>query len=161
MKRYFKTVLAFSAIAALLTYSGCGPGSDPAPTEQEVQLGKLKSTWKITEVKLDNVSKLTDYTGFELTITGSITDGNLTGGGYSAKNRPKLSPWLAEGNWVFGTDPVTQITRDPDKSADKLDVTYSVTDTQLQLTFTFAREGYSTARTSNVKGQWVFTFKNN
>lgn len=159
MKRYFKTVLAFSAIAALLTYSGCGPGSDPAPTEQEVQLEKLKTTWTVTEVKLDNVSKLSDYTNFKLVVDGSITDGALTGGSYSTQGRPALSPWPSSGNWVFGTDPVTQITRDPDKTADKLDLTYSVTDTQLQVTFTFAREGY--ARTSNVKGQWVFTFKNN
>ena len=37
-------------------------------------------------------------------------------------------------------------------------VTYSVTDAQLQLTFNYAGAGIA-GRVSNVKGNWVFTFK--
>ena len=153
MKFAFRPLLFLAALGALLTYSGCGPDPTPEPTVEEVQLGKLKATWNVSDVKLDGVSKTTDYTGFKLTVDGTI--GNSTFG-YSTAGRPALSPWPSTGNWSFGTDPATQIVRDPANTADKLDMTYSVTDTQLQLTFNFARDGY--ARTSNVRGQWVFTF---
>jgi len=153
MNKYFKTLLFATSLVALFTYSGCGPGKDPEPSDEEVQLGKLKSTWSVSNVTLDNVSKTTDYTGFKLSVDGTL---GATSFNYSTIGRPALSPWPTSGTWTFGTDPKTQLVRDPDKASDKLDISYTVTDSQLQLTFTFAREGY--ARTSNVKGQWVFTF---
>lgn len=153
MKIYAKIIVFVLALGALLTYSGCGPDPTPEPPVEEVQFGKLKTTWNVSDVKLDGVSKTTDYTAFKLTIDGTV---GQTSFNYSTTGRPSLSPWKSSGVWSFGSDPSTQIVRDP-TTADEIPVTYSVTDTQLVLTFTFARDGY-TARTSNVKGQWVFTF---
>lgn len=143
-------------MVVLLGYSGCGPDPNPEPPIEEVQLGKLKATWKASDVKLDGVNKTTDYANFQLTIAGTPGESSF---GYTSSGRPALSPWPSSGSWTFGTSPETQVVRDPASANDKLDITYSVSDTQLQLTFNFARDGY--ARTSNVKGQWVFTFTKN
>ncbi|MFZ5970996.1 MAG: hypothetical protein ACOYXA_05350 [Bacteroidota bacterium] len=152
MKSIFKSVLLMGALATLLLFPGCGPGNPPEPTVEEVQLGKLTTTWTISNVTLDNVSKISDYPQFQLTVTGTVGAPSF---GYSTVGRPNVSPWPASGSWKFGTDPATQIVRD--SGADELPMTYSVTDTQLQLTFSYSGNGF-TARTSNVKGTWVFTF---
>ena len=125
----------------------------PLATIEDIQLGKLSKTWTATSVKLDNVDQ-TGYDNFALTLSG-------TAGGpvfpYSTTGRPVLGTWLSSGLWKFGASPETQIVRDPG-TGDELNMTYSVTDTQLQITFTFTGDGYP-GRVSNVKGQWVFTFQ--
>lgn len=153
MKIYTKIIVFIAALGTLLTYSGCGPDPTPEPPVEEVQLGKLKTTWTVSDVKLDGVSKTTDYTAFKLIIDGTV---GQTSFNYTTTGRPSLSPWDSGGVWSFGTDPSTQIIRDPG-TADELPISYSVTDTQLSLTFTYAGNGIA-GRTSNVKGQWVFTF---
>lgn len=138
----------------LLVSQGCKKDSGPGETVEDIQLRKLSKTWNATSVKLDNLDQ-TDYDNFALTISG--TAGSPTFG-YSVTGRPTtLSPWLSSGQWKFGASPETQIVRDPD-TGDELNLTYSVTDTQLQITFTFTGDGYP-GRISNVKGQWVFTFQ--
>jgi hypothetical protein len=150
----FKILTLIGLFGILLTYSSCK--DDPAPDEPltDVQLGKLAKPWKINTVTLDGVDKITDYTNFTLTLTG--TKGN-TSFGYSTTNRPSLSPWKASGSWEFGTAPETQMIRDKG-TADELAMTYAVTETTLSITFTFNGDGYP-ARTGVVKGVWVFTFK--
>lgn len=152
MKFHLKSLLFGVALVALLTYSGCGPGSGNEPSVEEVQLGKMKSTWTISAVTLDTDSKITDYPGFKLTLEG--TAGNPTFN-YSTQSRPSLSPWPAGGTWKFGADASNTILRD--SGSDEVPMTYSVSDTQLQLTFNFTGTGYA-ARTSKVTGVWVFTF---
>ncbi|MEQ8363632.1 MAG: hypothetical protein RH948_12235 [Cyclobacteriaceae bacterium] len=154
MKQIGKLMLLGVVFAVLLVSQGCKKSSGPGETVEDIQLGKLSKTWNATSVKLDNVDQ-TGYDNFALTISG--TAGSTTFG-YSAAGRPTtLSPWLSSGQWKFGASPETQIIRDPD-TGDELDMTYSVTDTQLQITFTFTGDGYP-GRVSNVKGQWVFTFQ--
>lgn len=138
----------------LLVSQGCKKKTGPGETVEDIQLGKLSKAWSATTVKLDNVDQA-GYDNFVLTISG--TAGSPTFG-YSVTGRPTtLSPWLSSGQWKFGASPETQIVRDPD-TGDELNMTYSVTDTQLQITFTFTGDGYP-GRISNVKGQWVFTFQ--
>lgn len=154
MKRIGKLLLLGVVFGVLLVSQGCKKSSGPGETIEDIQLGKLSKTWNATSVKLDNVDQ-DGYDNFALTISG--TAGSTTFG-YSAAGRPTtLSPWLSSGSWKFGASPETQIIRDPD-TGDELDMTYSVTDTQLQITFTFTGDGYP-GRVSNVKGQWVFTFQ--
>jgi hypothetical protein len=149
----FRILTLIGLMATLLTYSSCKK-DDPEPEPlTDIQLGKLAKTWKINTVTLDNVDKLSDYTNFTLTLTG--TKGN-TSFGYSTANRPSLSPWKASGSWEFGASPETQMIRDKG-TADELAMTYSVNETTLSITFTFNGAGYS--RTGVVKGQWVYTFK--
>jgi hypothetical protein len=141
--------------ALILTISSCGP--DPAPDApiEEQQLAKLATTWKISEVKLDDVSKKSDYPNFQLVISGTPGASSF---GYTASGRPASSPWPASGTWTFGANPETQIVRD--SGADKIDITYAVSDdgSKLQLSFDFSGVGYQGSRVSNVKGKWVFNF---
>jgi hypothetical protein len=145
------------ALIVLLTYSGCGP--DPVtPSAEEVQLGKLQGTWKVKDggnVTRDNVSKSVEYTNFTLTLSG--TAGNPTFD-YSTTGREIPSPWPASGKWKFGGSPETVVIRDPDSPNDTIEMMYTVTDSTLEITFTFSNAtGYS--RTKQVVGTWVFTLK--
>jgi len=144
----FKALLVLALVGSFLTYSGCKSNSGPGQTPQDAQLAKLSKTWKFSKVTLDGVDQ-TGYTSFQLTI--SSTPGQTTFG-YTTTGRPALSPWPSSGNFTFGTDYATQLTRD-----DALPITYSVDDksTQLQMTFNYTGNGFS--RINNVKGSWVFT----
>jgi hypothetical protein len=154
MKFYLKPVLSVLILAVILGYSGC-KGSDPPPTpEDEVQLGKLSSTWKVGtsgNVTLDGVSKKADYANFQLTLTGTP---GATSFGYTTTGRPALSAWPSSGSWNFGSTVATDVVRDKG-TAKEVTMTYTVTDTQLELTFNY--NGAGEARTSDVTGTWVFT----
>jgi hypothetical protein len=156
MKILFNSVIVLLALGTLLTYSGCDGGGGNGPSVEEVQLEKLSGEWSVTatstNVTLDGVSKKTDYANFKLTLTGTA---GATSFGYTTTGRPALSPWPSTGTWTFGANPESTIIRDPDKTADTLEMTYTVSDTQLELTFTFSKQGYS--RTKQVTGVWVFT----
>ncbi len=152
MKQTAKILVLLAISASLITFSGCNKSKPPAPSDQEVQLGKLSKTWKVQSVKKDNVDQ-TGYSNFTLTISGTA---GATSFGYSTAGRPALSPWLSSGNWTFDTDPLTAIIRDKG-TADELPITYTVTETTLQITYNFQGAGYS-GRVDNVKGQWVMVF---
>ena len=155
MKITLKAFTSVLAIASLILFTGCGGGSEPTPSVEDQQLAKLSATWTISDVTLDAVSKKTDYSAFTLTISGTA---GATSFGYSTSGRPSTSPWKGSGTWEFGTSAESQITRDKG-TADELPLTYSLSadGKTLQVSFTFSGTGY-TARTSNVKGAWVFTF---
>jgi hypothetical protein len=131
---------------------GCPSKNEPTPSGTDQQLTKLSKTWVATSAKLDNVDQ-TGYSAFTLKLSG--TAGQTTFD-YATTGRPPLSPWAAAGKFTFETDFATALKRD-----DGLPVTYSVTETPtptLQLTFNYAGAGIA-GRVSNVKGNWVFTFK--
>ncbi len=152
MKSIAKTFIVLALSGVLLTYSSCDKSKPPTPTDQEVQLEKLTGTWKATSVKKDNVDQ-TGYSNFALTIEGVIGASSF---GYSTSGRPPLSPWPSSGKWIFDVDPITSIIRD-DKTVDALNMTYTVSETTLQISFNFQGTGYA-GRVDNVKGQWVMTF---
>jgi hypothetical protein len=149
-----KLLLSTGLIAALLVYAGCGGGNKPVEPITDVQLEKLTKTWKVQTVTLDGVDKTTDYSSFQLVLSG--IKGN-TSFGYTTSGRPSLSAWKSSGNWEFGTAVETQIIRDKG-TADELAITYAVTESTLQITYNFNGSGY-TSRTGVVKGQWIFNFK--
>jgi len=148
----FKVLFLVMVSGVLISLSGCKKPDPTPPTVEEEQLTKLSQTWKIKEAKLDGVVK--DYTGFTLILNGTPGAASF---GYTVTGRPSTSPWPASGQWTFGADPLSDIIRDPSSTADKLDMKYSVTDTQLNIGFTFGGTGYN-ARTSVVKGAWTYTF---
>lgn len=156
--KFIKTLVVLFALGSLITFSNCGGGgTTPEPVANQ-QFTKLQKTWKLTAVTLDNTSQFAPtgtYTNnFTLTVAG--TKGDSKTFTYNIAGRPALSPWKANGSWDFGTDPATQIVRDPGSTTDKLDMTYSVTETTLQVQFNYQGAGYT--RTDQVKGNWVFTF---
>ena len=150
----FKVLFLVIVSGILISLTGCNKPNPVPPTDEEVQLEKLKQTWKIDEVKLDGVVKTSEYTGFTLVIAGTPGSSSFA---YTTSGRPSTSPWLGSGSWVFGADPLADIIRDRG-TADELAMKYSVSETQLQISFTFTGAGYN-ARTSVVKGAWIYTFK--
>jgi hypothetical protein len=158
MKPILKFFFPCVAIVFLLTYSGCGPTEPPTPEVAEVKHGLLLGQWKMTgataNATLDGVPKKTDYANFTLTISGAYTDAAGVYD-YATAGRPALSPWPSQGKWSFGADPATQLVRDKG-TAKQVDMSYSVTETSLEITFQYSGTGES--RTSNVSGTWVFTF---
>ncbi len=153
MKLTVKIFVLVVLSAALLTFSGCKPGTDPTPSDEEVQLGKLSKAWKATSVKKDAVPQV-GYDAFTLKIEGVVGSPSFT---YSTTVRPTLSPWPSSGSWVFDTDPLASIIRDKGNTTNELKMTYTVTETTLQLNFTYNGAGVA-GRSSNVKGQWVMIF---
>jgi hypothetical protein len=95
-----------------------------------------------------------EYSDFELTLSGSAGTSVYA---YGVVGRPVSSPWPAGGTWSFGSDFKTDILRDPG-TIDELEVTYSVTDNQLIIEFSYAGEGYD-ARVASVTGNWTYTFE--
>lgn len=140
--------------AVFLLSQGCKPDPDPGESIEDQQLAKLSKTWAFSSVQLDGVDQ-TGYDNFSLTISGTAGNSSF---GYSVSGSPTPNPWPASGTWSFGATPETQIVRDPG-TADELDLTYSVSATQLQITFNFSGSGYPGGRTSNVNGQWVFVLQ--
>ena len=148
-----KSLLLMASVGVLFTLSNCGsPSPAPEPVADQ-QLAKLSKVWKVTNVKLGGADKTTAYPGFQLTVTGTK---GATSFGYTTSGRPSLSPWKANGTWAFGVEPLTMLVRDPDNTADKLDMTYTVNEATLTISFTYQGAGYT--RVDVVKGAWVFTF---
>lgn len=159
-------LIAIIAIGSLFTFSNCGdskPAAEPIPDKQFRLLSENNRVWKLTGVTLDGTSLFKSSTNptapydntFTLTISGTKGAASFN---YAVAGRPALSPWKASGTWKFGTDPVTQITRDPDITTDKLEMTYNVTDPAATLSIQFNFQGTGYTRTDQVKGNWVFTF---
>jgi len=142
-----------SLLVLTVIFSAC-KSNDPDPISiEDQQLAKLTASWKAASATLDGTAQ-TGYENFILTISGTA---GATSFGYTASGRPSNSPWPASGNWVFGTNPESMIVRDP--QGDKVDMTYSVSDTEFQITFVFSGVGYPSSRVSKVTGTWVFSFK--
>ncbi len=155
MKFYFKPILSVLVLAVLLGYSGCGGSNNPGPSVEEVQLGKLSSTWKVGatgNVTLDGVSKKEQYTDFQLILSGTA---GATAFSYTKSGGPSLTPWPSTGAWAFGTDPEKDIVRDPGTNK-QVNITYTVTESTLELTFDYSGSGEPT-RVGQVTGTWVFT----
>ncbi|MFM8849616.1 MAG: hypothetical protein ACKOE5_04410 [Cytophagales bacterium] len=156
-----KALIALVVLGCLFTFSNCGGGGgtpEPLANQQFTKLaGSSSKTWKLTAVTLDDKPQFTPSgsynNNFTLTISGTK---GATSFDYAVAGRPPLSPWKAGGKWFFGADVATQIVRDPDLTADKLDMTYSVADNTLQLQFNYQGAGFT--RVDQVKGNWVFTF---
>jgi len=154
MKFYLKPILSVFALAILLGYAGCGPDGGDETSEEEVQLGKLSGTWKVGangDVKLGAVSKKGEYSDFTLILTGTP---GATSYGYTTSGRPPLSPWPAAGTWNFGTDVTKDAVRDKGTNG-QLEMNYIVNGDNLEISFNY-QGGGEPARTSEVKGSWVF-----
>ena len=153
----FKLILLLLSVGVLFTLTNCGGDSKPTEPIADQQLTKLSKTWKLTSVTLNNNAVTTpSYSAFQLVITGTK---GATSFGYTTSGRPTLSPWKASGTWAFVKDQeTTLITRDPDNASDKLDLTYVVSESELEISFNFTGSGYPPGRTDQVKGNWVFKF---
>jgi hypothetical protein len=155
MKRT-KAFIILALLAAAVSFWQCGGDSTAPPDPKDEQLTKLSQTWKATSVTFASggaPQPVTGYDNFEVTISG--TKGQSTFN-YTTTGRPAsptISPWGPSGTFTFGTEFSTVVTRE-----DGTTITYSVTATQLQMTFTYTGAGYAGSRVNSVNGNWTFTF---
>lgn len=143
-----RLLFAIALIIMVLSLINCKKGGDPEPSQQQVQLDKLVGTWNCSNATRDGVAQ-SGYSNFRLVV--DRVNGTETFS-YSTTGRPSLSPWPASGTGSFGTDVVTDLLRDG-----TLQATYSVAETQLEVSFNFTEAGFN-GRTATVKGAWVFSF---
>ena len=145
-------------IIGLISFASCDKSDPPEPSVEEAQLALLSKPWTVSEVRFGsgNTDRTAEYSGMTLTISGTFSDGGTYN--YSLAGRPSLSPWPASGTWTFDlNDPENLVIR----TEDNLAITYSVTEGQLQLVFTYAGAGYAGPRISAVEGTWTFLFTSN
>lgn len=151
MMRFIRTPIVLMSALWLYLLMGCSSDEGAATSTEEQQRQKLVRRWTVTSVRFNNVTQ-SEYQNFDLILAGSAT-GPFS---YQAVSRPALSPWPASGTWAFDDDPLSQLVRDP-ASAQELNLSYTVSDTQLQLSFTFSGAGFA-SRSQDIQGQWEFVF---
>ncbi|MEO1049821.1 MAG: hypothetical protein AAFX87_04330 [Bacteroidota bacterium] len=141
--RKLSLLLSGFALFGVLLISSCGD-DDGGETESERQTRLLTTptSWTLSSVTLDGVP-VDGWNAFTINV--------VNGSSVSTANAVFPGPWSGSHTWEFGTSVTTQIVRDPG-SNDELAVTYSVTETTLQLQFQFEGDGF----TSRVEGNWVF-----
>lgn len=152
--KVLRAVLSLVILGSVIALSGCGGGGGNSEPLPDKQFGLLSKDWKVQDasggsVLLGATDSTAHWTNFVLSITG--TKGNASSYGFSCTGRPPRSVWPAQGTWVFGTDPTTQILRSDDAA-----ITYTIdaAGKNLQLKFSFSGSGYT--RVSNLTGDWTF-----
>src|SRR5688572_15060609 len=150
MKLYNRMIVILGLTGIFL--SGCG--DDETPSAKAKQLNTISGTWEIASVTIDNVDVTSEYSAFELTLSGSASSEVFA---YGVVGRPGLSPWPAGGTWNFGSDLKSDLVRDPN-TVDVLHMNYAVTKTQLTIEFMFTGLGYEASRVNSVEGNWVYMF---
>ena len=149
MMKMFKSIAVILLAGAVFNLTSCGGSSDPGPSAQDAQLTKLSKTWNETNVTQPGTS---DYSNLKIVI--SSTAGQTTFN-YTATGRPsgtKAGVWGPSGTFTFGSNFSTTLTRD-----DGTVITYAVSDSQLQMSFTYSGAGYD-GRVGVIAGAYVFTF---
>ena len=151
MKVFNKVIMMLSLTGVIL--SSCS-SDDKAPSQEEKQLKMLADTWVVTSATMDGGDITSDYSSFELSLSGSASEEVYD---YGVVGRPELSPWPSGGTWSFGSDLKSDLVRDPN-TGDVLHMDYTVTKTQLTIEFMFNGLGYNASRVNSVEGNWVYTF---
>lgn len=144
----------------LISFSSCDKGGAPEPSVEETQHKLLSGTWTISQVRFGagNTDRTSEYTGMKLTLSGDFSSNNEYA--YSRTTLAQISPLSKSGKWGFDTnDPenIVILLTDENNASLNIPVTYSVTETQLQLVFTYSGAGYA-GRVSAVEGTWTFGF---
>ena len=140
-----------TSLSGLGMFIACSSDEQPQPGIEEQQLQKLAKVWVANTVTRNGVAQ-SGYENFRL----SLSRATASPFPFQTNNRPSSSPWPASGTWTFGNDPLTQLIREP-ASAQQLSMEYTVSATELQLSFTFSGTGF-TGKSKSVDGQWVFKF---
>ena len=141
MTKILKSVVAM--LVMIMIIASCGGSDDPTQLETDRVRALLASgTWKIQNVKVDNVDKTSSFTGLQLTFTQTAytsTNGNIV--------------WPATGTWAFTSDEATAFTRG-DGVIVNID---QVSGSNLVLSLNWDGT-LGAGRTSSVDGKHTFTF---
>lgn len=155
-------IVSLAVIACvLMVFSNCGSDGAATPPEK-IQLEKLSKTWTLTNATLGGAPRFADFTGFNLTISGSFNKTTPEGPyNYSVTgSRPTPSPWAANGTWSFsniGSGDTGSLLRN-----DGVPMVYAISSGgQLTISDLICDKiicNYPGARAGQVEGNWVFTF---
>lgn len=152
--KYSSRVLSLLAVvSSMVFFASCDKGEGNKTSKQDEQIEKLVGTWEAVDVDLDNTTP-DGYDDFKIVITGDAGDDEL---GYTASGRPDPTPWPQTGSFSFGSNVLEDLIRDNDDLA----IDYEVTGTTLTLSFTYEGDGFDgdVARTTEIGGDWTFTFQ--
>jgi hypothetical protein len=153
MKLVSRILTLLVLATTVVFYSSCGGDDGDPKSETDQQLEKLNGTWIIQadpDVTQDGGEPAFNFKDMQLTINASAGSTTFN---WTASARPELSPWAAQGTFTFGSPVTSKLERD-----DEVMITYSVTDTELIMTFQdFTGAGYP-GRTKSVEGDWHFEF---
>ena len=144
IKLFLSIILVATIIATLDSCKGGAGGDDPEPkTEPERVSELLQSTqWKLSSIKVDDVSK-------NLFANMTIT---FTANGFTTTNGAPV--WPASGTWTFsGSDAKTMTLGDQTTVAIE-----SITETNLTLSLTWTKNTVGPGRVASVAGKHVFVF---
>lgn len=141
-------------------FAGCKKDEPTKKTEEETQLEKLKGSWGLVSATMDANDRTADFPGLVLTLSGNYVEGGTYVYSFTG-TRPDPSPWPVDGDWRFGNPKTSQMIRDPD-STDEITMTYTVTDTNLTISFDVPEAGGwpgGSSRIQSVTGAWTFSFE--
>ncbi|MDH5399917.1 MAG: hypothetical protein OEX02_17320 [Cyclobacteriaceae bacterium] len=145
------TLAIILLVASLFLMNGCKKPVDDAPSPEEQQVTRLSKTWNVESVTFGGSEDRTaDWSGFSLTVTANKT--------YSTSGAFSPGPWPTSGTWDFAQDGdavnINKVVRD-----DGLEVSISVSETALTMTFTFDDTIHNGGRAEAVSGEYVFKMK--
>lgn len=163
MKHLARLLSLLLLVSAGAFFSNCGGSDGDSPSEEETQLGKLKATWNLTSVTLDNVADTRfDGSNLALTITGNYSEGGKYNYSFSSDISVDSSPFPASGNWKFGnplSSTLIRLDSEINGTFDDVELGYSVDGTTLTLSIdNYTGSNFVVGRTKSVDGDWVFVF---
>lgn len=128
----------FVLCAMVTGFSSCS--KDDGPSAQTVQLQKLSTTWKVSQVINDSQDVTAQYTDFVLTVTEL---------NYTTQNGG--NPWPTSGNYTFKDGDLNTLLREDDTQLNIDELTEST----LILSFNF--NTVTGGRLSGVTGDFTFS----
>jgi hypothetical protein len=130
----------------LIGIAACGGGgnNNPPPSDPQAEVkAKLTSgTWNVQSVTRDNMDASSDFTGF--TIKFAATTYTVQNGGTALSS---------SGSWAFDGSSTSRIILE---GVLNVALSFSNSDTNLQLRFTIPVTEYSLGRIETLQGNYVF-----
>jgi hypothetical protein len=151
-------ILSLLVLAGIIFISGCGPDPKPKKSDEEKQFEKLAVKWDLVSAS-DGDDRTADFVDLVLNLSGTFAEGGTFNYDFTG-TRPNPSPWPKSGTWKFGDTVTSDLIRDPGTD-NELAMEYTVTDTNLTITFTIpdGDPGFpGGSRVGNVTGTWTFEF---
>jgi hypothetical protein len=151
-------ILSLLVLSGLVVFfAGCDKENNKKKSQAEKQFDKLKSSWSLTSAN-DGTDRTSDFPSLVLSVSGTFAEDGEYNYAFTG-TRPNPSPWPADGTWKFGSDPASDIIRDPETDYE-LPMTYTVSETTLEINFTIpdGDPGFPGGRVNSVSGDWTFVF---